>query len=47
MKLLRMVKDGCEGGGEDADEDDGGEGGDDNGVEGDGKGVDEDGGKVA
>ena len=45
MKRLRMVKDGCEGGGEDADEDGGGED-DDCGVEGDGKGGDEDGGKV-
>ena len=39
MKLLRMVKDDCEGGGKDADEDGGGEGGDDCGVEGDGKDV--------
>ena len=39
MKRLRMVKDGFQGGGEDADEDGGGEGGDDCGVEGDGKDV--------
>ena len=39
MKLLRMVKDDCEGGGKDADEDGGGEGCDDCGVEGDGKDV--------